>query len=106
MIELLRNYCATIASLPATPFTPTPIPLLRIILRTKSTRSDFRGACEKALPEEPLTVHPYRILGFSENLMFVPDLNSKCGSEKLNAELRWAVYSIILNYIIFYSGTF
>ena len=24
------NYCATIASLPATPFTPTPIPLLRI----------------------------------------------------------------------------
>ena len=26
--ELLRNYCATIASPPATPFTPTPIPLL------------------------------------------------------------------------------
>ena len=27
--ELLRYYCATIAPLPATPFTPTPIPLLR-----------------------------------------------------------------------------
>ena len=25
------NYCVTIASLPATPFTPTPIPLLRIL---------------------------------------------------------------------------
>ena len=30
LIELLRNYCATIASLPATPFTLTPIPLLRV----------------------------------------------------------------------------
>ena len=29
MIELLRNYYATIASLPVTPLTPTPIPLLR-----------------------------------------------------------------------------
>ena len=34
ILELLRNYRATIASLPATPFTPTPIPLLR---RTKHT---------------------------------------------------------------------
>ena len=35
VIELLRNYCATIASLPATPFTPTLSGPLRLRVQSR-----------------------------------------------------------------------
>ena len=41
-LKLLRDYCATIASLPATPLTPTPIPLLRSIPASKWAQGTVR----------------------------------------------------------------
>ena len=46
-IELLRNYCATIASLPVTPFTLTPIPLLRKMNRNYRTSTGIPQHCLK-----------------------------------------------------------
>ena len=43
VIELLHNYCRTFASLPATPYTLTPIPLLRKSQPRQRTISHWAG---------------------------------------------------------------
>ena len=62
MIELLRNYCATIASLPVTPFTLTPIPLLRVSLKCQhpEKQSLLFYRSDLALQERILTLRTPR----------------------------------------------